>query len=117
MSVKNTEEKMFLNTEYGDKDTVVIDLRAFKQALFIMRTLNNTPRQRILKLIDSRGKITVTEIHKELEVDQSTVSQHLAALRRFHAVKAIRQGHFVFYTIHVAGLNKIISFVNALIKG
>lgn len=116
MSVKIAEEKMLLNTTHGAKNIVEIDLKAFKEGLFIMRTLNNTSRQRILKLIDSRGKITVTSIYAELEVDQSTASQHLAALRKAHAVKAIRQGHFIFYTIDVAGLKKTISFVNKLLK-
>lgn len=43
-----------------------------------MRTLNNTLRQRILKLIDGKGKITVTKLYAKLDIDQSTASQHLA---------------------------------------
>ena len=116
MSVKIAAKQLLLNTKHGNQNGIELDLRAFKEALFIMRTLNNTLRQRILKLIDGKGKTTVTKLYTELDVDQSTASQHLAELRKARAVKATRQGRFIFYTIDVAGLKKIISFVNKLLK-
>jgi DNA-binding transcriptional ArsR family regulator len=53
-----------------------------KKSMLILRALNHKLRQQILKLLDEKRKVTVTEIYIELRLEQSVTSQHLAILRR-----------------------------------
>ena len=63
-------------------DNIRIDFLHMKKAMLILRALNHKLRQQIVKLLDERRKMTVTEIYIELRLEQSVTSQHLAILRR-----------------------------------
>ena len=71
-------------------------LRHFKAEFF--KTLGNATRIRILDLLRS-GEMTVGEIQSRLEVEQSLISQHLAALRSRDFVQARREGTSVWYSV------------------
>ena len=60
-----------------------LDFLHMKKALLILRALNHKLRQQILKLLDEKRKVTVTEIYIELRLEQSVTSQHLAILRHY----------------------------------
>ena len=53
-----------------DKD-LKIDLLQLKKAALVLRAINHKLRQQILKLINQKDKITVTEIYVKLRLDQS----------------------------------------------
>jgi DNA-binding transcriptional ArsR family regulator len=72
-------------------------------------------RQQIVKFIDDKKKITVTEIYVHLRLEQSVASQHLAILRRAGIVKTERDGKFIFYSINLEKVNRIVRCVNDLI--
>jgi len=70
----------------------------YKQQARILRALANETR---LMLIDrlSKGECQVSELVRLAEVDQSTVSKHLAVLRSVGMVDDDRRGNAVFYRL------------------
>jgi|SRR5579872_78673 len=71
-------------------------IRHFKAELF--KVLSHPTRIRILDAL-REGRLTVGELQQRLSAEQSTVSQHLAALRAKDLVEARREGTSVWYSV------------------
>ncbi len=93
-----------------------LDYLAIKKASLIFRALNHQLRQDILKYIDTKGKVTVTEIFIELRLEQSVASQHLAILRRAGILRTEREGKFMYYKLNEDKLKLIINMVVNLLN-
>ena len=93
-------------------ENIRLDFLHIKKTLIILRALNHKLRQQILKIIDERRKVTVTEIYIELRLEQSVASQHLAILRTAGLVTTSRDGKFIHYSINY----KRIKEVNKLVE-
>ena len=72
-------------------------------------------RQQLVKLIEEKKKITVTEIYVHLRLEQSVASQHLAILRKAGIVLTERDGKFIFYLINHKRIDEISRIVNELV--
>jgi DNA-binding transcriptional ArsR family regulator len=71
-------------------------LRHFKAEFF--KTLSHP--MRILILDELReGELTVGDLQRKLSAEQSTISQHLAALRAKDLVRARRDGTSMWYSV------------------
>lgn len=97
-------------------ENLKLDFLRLKKAAMILRALNHKLRQQLLKLIDEREKITVTEIYVNLRLEQSVVSQHLAILRRAGIVITKREGKFIFYSLNYRRIKEINGFVEQLVS-
>ncbi len=71
-------------------------MRDFKAEFF--KTLSHPMRILILDALRD-GELTVGDIQRKLTAEQSTVSQHLAALRARDLVKARRDGTSMWYSV------------------
>lgn len=96
-------------------ENVRLDFLHMKKSILILRALNHKLRQQILKLLDEKRKVTVTEIYIELRLEQSVTSQHLAILRRAGLVSAFREGKFIYYAINYKRVREVNSFVEQLV--
>ena len=96
-------------------ENVRIDFLHMKKAMLILRALNHKLRQQIVKLLDERRKMTVTEIYIELRLEQSVTSQHLAILRRAGLVNATREGKFIYYSINYKRVKEVNDFVEKFV--
>lgn len=103
---------MVLNSE---ENSVKVDFLSLKKGSMILRALNHKLRQQIIKLVDEKKKITVTEIYIQLRLEQSVASQHLAILRRAGIVKTDRDGKFIYYSINTDRVTQIMKCVDELI--
>jgi ArsR family transcriptional regulator len=65
----------------------------------LFRLLGHPARVRILELLRD-GEQNVGELQAALELDSSSTSQHLTALRRQGLVESRRMGTSVYYRIH-----------------
>jgi len=92
-----------------------VDLHNLKKAAMVLRAINHKLRQKILKLIDENGKMTVTEIYVKLRLEQSVASQHLAILRKAGFVKTDRDGKFIYYSVSSERLEELNKFVKDLV--
>ena len=86
---------------------LTIDALLLRKGTLLLRVINNTLRQQILKLTQQQGQLTVTQIYIKLKLEQSVASQHLAILRRAGFVKAERKGKHIFYSIHAESIQKV----------
>jgi len=107
-----TNYSMLLN---ADKEAVQVDFVSLKKGAMILRALNHKLRQQIVKLIDEKKKITVTEIYINLRLEQSVASQHLAILRRAGIVRTDRDGKFIYYSVDGNRVAQIMKCVDELI--
>lgn len=71
-----------------------------KKAALVFRAVNHKLRQDIMRVIQKKDKITVTEIYKKLRLEQSVASQHLAILRKAGFVNTERDEKFIYYSIN-----------------
>lgn len=90
----------FLTVNGPEGTPVKIDFLQVKKSVLILRALNHKLRQRILKLLEVEKKLTVTQIYKQLMLEQSVASQHLAILRRAGIVRTEREGKFIYYLLN-----------------
>lgn len=100
---------------HSDNSAVKVDFVNLKKGAMILRALNHKLRQQIVKLVDEKSRITVTEIYVHLRLEQSVASQHLAILRRAGIVKTLREGKFIYYSISTQRIEKIMRCVDELI--
>ena len=71
-------------------------LRRFKAELF--KALAHPARIHILELL-RQGEMTVGQLQTQLEIDASSVSQHLAILRSHQIVHGRKAGTSVYYRV------------------
>ncbi|MCB0508104.1 MAG: helix-turn-helix transcriptional regulator [Bacteroidetes bacterium] len=95
---------------------LILEYRTLYKSLLVMRVVNHPMRQEIIKMIQEKGKITVTEIFVKLRVEQSIASQHLAALRRIDLLTTTRAGKYIYYTVVPERIKEINDFAELLLK-
>ncbi len=93
-----------------------ISLLDLKKSALILRAVNHKLRQQILKVIDEKGKVTVTEIYIDLRLEQSVASQHLAILRKAGFVDTTRDGKFIYYSINKNRFSDLVKFTAQLLN-
>lgn len=92
-----------------------IDTPNIQKASKVFRAFNHKLRQKILRLIDEKGRITVTSIYVALRLEQSVASQHLAILRTAGFVNTEREGRFIFYSVNYQKIKQINQIAEQLI--
>ncbi len=97
------------------KTQVKVDYLKTKKAALILRALNHKLRQQILKMIDDKQKVHVTEIYVKLRIEQSVASQHLAILRRAGIVSTVRDGKFIWYSVNYAKVAEVVKYTDDLL--
>ena len=85
--ISSEPEKIHLNTLQN------------KKALHILRAINHPLRLEMVKLIDEKKRMTVTEIYSHFKIEQAVASQHLAVLRRAGFVSTKKESKFVYYAL------------------
>jgi DNA-binding transcriptional ArsR family regulator len=69
----------------------------------------------MVKMLDEKQRMTVTEIYVALRLEQSVASQHLAILRRAGIVKTERDGKFIYYHVNYDRLDQINQLISELL--
>lgn len=77
------------------------------QAAKLLKILSSESRLMILCALESH-EYSVTELHQQIGLSQSALSQHLATLRREGMVKTRRQSQVIFYSLAQSNTTKII---------
>jgi DNA-binding transcriptional ArsR family regulator len=93
-----------------------LDHLSIKKASLTFRAINHPLRQEMIRMIDSKGHATVTELFVEMRLEQSVASQHLAILRRAGIVKKEREGKYMYYKLNLEKLQLLNKMVTDLLK-
>lgn len=96
-------------------NNITIDYLNVKKASLVLRALNHKLRQQMVKMLDEKQRMTVTEIYVALRLEQSVASQHLAILRRAGIVKTERDGKFIYYYVNYDRLDQINNMITELL--
>jgi DNA-binding transcriptional ArsR family regulator len=105
-----------LNDNNNQAAQTKINYLDVKKAAAILRAINHKLRQSIIKLLEEKENLTVTEIYVKLRVEQSVASQHLAILRRAEFVQTNRDGKNIHYTLNQTRLEEVNLFVKQLLN-
>lgn len=77
---------------------------AYKRLKIVVHPL----RKKIMAAISTAqdGEITVGDLYKKLDLEQSVCSQQLALLRKANAVDTRREGKFIYYSVNKSVINQ-----------
>ena len=106
----------FLVLNPGTRKELKVELLTLKKADITIRALNHKLRLQIIRLLQDKGEMTVTEIYSKLKLEQSVASQHLAILRRAGIVITRRDGKFIFYTLNPVRIEEIYNISKTLVQ-
>ena len=110
---KLTIMKTMINNNANE---LVIEFSNIKEGALVYRAINHPLRQTIMHLLHKNGKMTVTQIYSELQLEQSVTSQHLAILRNKDLLVTQRNGKFVHYSINYERLDFIHRVTSVLLS-
>lgn len=81
-------------------------------AASMLRAIAHPMRLAILNHLEKGKKLTVTDIHKRLSIEQSTTSHHLGILKDKGVLASQRKGKNTFYYLKYDSLTRIIDCVS-----
>lgn len=84
----------------------------FRKCLLDIRAINNGIRHDIINLIYNAKEMCVTDMFVKLRLEQSVVSQHLAALKNLGVVRSRRDGKNIFYSLDLKTIEILLQFIN-----
>ncbi|PKH06788.1 helix-turn-helix transcriptional regulator [Moritella sp. Urea-trap-13] len=77
----------------------------------LMKALSNKHRLMILCLLQ-QGELSVSALNELIPIPQSTLSQHLAWLRREKYVKTRREAQTIYYQLDDSNVTKVINVLH-----
>jgi len=72
----------------------------FEEPAQLFKALSDETRLRILALLLAHGELCVCDLIATLQLPQSTVSRHLAYLRKTGLVRDRREGLWMYYSLY-----------------
>jgi len=85
-----------------------LDSNRLDMAAHMLKAIAHPMRIAILKHLEGGKKLTVTEIHELLGIEQSTTSHHLGILRDKGVLCSKREGKNTFYYLKYEVLSQIV---------
>ena len=86
----------------------LLDVNKLELAATMLKAIAHPMRIAILKHLEGGKRLTVTEIHELLGIEQSTTSHHLGILRDKGVLCAKREGKNTFYYLKFEVLSQIV---------
>lgn len=84
-----------------------------EQAAALLKAMANKHRLLLLCMLNNR-ELSVSELNQELDIPQSTLSQHLSVLRRDGLVKTRRNAQTIYYSLSSDEVKAIIDTLYGL---
>lgn len=89
-----------------------LKIEELEQAASMLKAIAHPMRIAILNFLEDGKKMTVSELHEKLMIEQSTTSHHLGILKDKGILSSKRQGKNTFYFIKDNSLSKIMDCIN-----
>ncbi|MEA2041050.1 MAG: metalloregulator ArsR/SmtB family transcription factor [Bacteroidota bacterium] len=90
-----------------------INAAQFENAATMLKAISHPMRIAILSLLENNEKLTVTEIHESLNLEQSTTSHHLGILKDKMVLSSERKGKNTFYYLKNKNLLHIVDCIKS----
>lgn len=91
------------------------DIDFLEQATEVLRAVAHPIRIAIIDLLKLKKKLSVTEIHEHLEIEQAIASHHLRILKDKQILISQREGKNTFYSLRSGDYSKIIQSLEKLL--
>ncbi len=95
------------------EETKELSVERLELAATMLKAMAHPVRIAILKHLEGGKKLTVTEIHELLQIEQSTTSHHLGILRDKGVLCARREGKNTYYYLKYEMLSQIVDCIHA----
>ncbi|MEL6671907.1 MAG: metalloregulator ArsR/SmtB family transcription factor [Bacteroidota bacterium] len=79
-----------------------------------LRAIAHPVRLSILDLLEKEGKLTVTDIHTQLNAEQSAISHHLSIMRDRNVLGTERKGKYIFYYLKNEAYSNIVDYLQRI---
>ncbi|TRY33505.1 ArsR/SmtB family transcription factor [Aliiglaciecola sp. M165] len=100
---------MHLHTETPTANASLEEMEAnAERAATLLRAMANKNRLLLLCLLN-QGELSVSQLNSELDIPQSTLSQHLSVLRQDKLVKTRREAQTIYYALASKEVEAIIA--------
>ena len=96
------------------KDLTVEQL---EKAANMLKAIAHPMRIAILSYLEDGKKLTVTEIHELLKIEQSTTSHHLGILKDKGVLNSKREGKNTYYFLKHDNLSNIVNCISNCTMG
>jgi len=83
-----------------------------EQAAIMLKAIAHPMRIAIISFLEDGKKLTVTEIHERLKLEQSTTSHHLGILKDKGVLGSQRDGKNTYYFLKHAELSSIVECIS-----
>jgi DNA-binding transcriptional ArsR family regulator len=83
-----------------------------EQAANMLKAIAHPMRIAILGYLEDGKKLTVTEIHELLQIEQSTTSHHLGILKDKGVLSSKREGKNTYYFLKHCSLSNIVDCIS-----
>lgn len=93
-----------------------MDEKLFEARANIMKSLANKYRLKIVDTLGENLKMCVSDLEKELDLNQSSVSKHLNILKNAGVVKAEKEGLKVYYSLRTPCVINYFMCIDNVIK-
>jgi len=82
-----------------------------EKAANMLKAIAHPVRISIISLLEDGQKLTVTEIHEKLQIEQSTTSHHLGILKDKDVLSSKRDGKNTFYYLKHERLSTLVDCI------
>lgn len=83
-----------------------------EQAAIMLKAIAHPMRIAIISYLEDGKKLTVTEIHEKLHLEQSTTSHHLGILKDKGVLASQREGKNTYYYLKHEQLSNIVDCIS-----
>ena len=88
-----------------------LSIEQLEQAVNMLKAIAHPMRISIISLLEDGRRMTVTEIHEKLQIEQSTTSHHLGILKDKGVLSSKREGKNTLYFLRNENLAKILDCI------
>ncbi len=88
-----------------------LNIDQLESAASMLKAIAHPMRIAILSFLEDGKKMTVTEIHQKLQIEQSTTSHHLGILKDKGVLCSKREGKNTYYFLKHERLSNIIECI------
>lgn len=89
-----------------------LNVEKLENAANMLKAMSHPVRIAILNMLEEGKKLTVTEIHEQLKIEQSAASHHLGILKDKGVLASKRDGKNSYYFLKHDSLSKIIDCIS-----
>lgn len=88
-----------------------LNVEQLEKAVNMLKAIAHPMRISIISLLEDGKRMTVTEIHEKLDIEQSTTSHHLGILKDKGVLSSKREGKNTHYFLKNENLSKILDCI------